>query len=340
MFKNINESFEKKFQNISNESLITKLTECLNTLNEAEMSDEDKHDSDLIRSMIDKIQTRSNAKFSPEEKSVMDKYGIERNNQRKKLTVDDRDLNPDLDNNNHLFRYRSSYSNGTPSKINYADRARKLPQRKSSQLGGDGSYWYRQNGELNRHTGYGGQNFNELERDIQNNRTKQPIRDMKRALDDRKRFQNKIDNADSERNYRMSVAKKSYDAAVASANKQYEYDTVDATEYRDRAQGEIDTLLKREPKTESKVVNEAPSYDMTPQYDARQSFYGKARVDDNGNEKTLYSYNTPVVRIVGDSVELLPKWDWSQTTLRHCKEFLKQNGFEASSLAQMRRDYL
>lgn len=91
---------------------------------------------------------------------------------------------------------------------------------------------------------------------------------------------------------------------------------------------------------ESNSLKESPVYDMTPQYDARQSFYGKARVDDNGNEKTLYSYNTPVVRIVGDKVELLPKWDWSQTTLRHAKEFLRQNGFEANSLAQMKRDYL
>ncbi len=75
---------------------------------------------------------------------------------------------------------------------------------------------------------------------------------------------------------------------------------------------------------EYKSMNEAPVNDITPQYDNRQSFYGKARVDDNGNEKTLYSYNTPVAKIVGNKVELLPKWDWSQTTLRHVKEFLKQ----------------
>ena len=81
-------------------------------------------------------------------------------------------------------------------------------------------------------------------------------------------------------------------------------------------------------------------YDMLPQHDARQSFYGKARVDDNDTEKTLYSYNTPVAKIVGGRVELLPKWDYSQTTLRHIKEFLKQNGFTADSLSQMRRDYL
>ena len=90
----------------------------------------------------------------------------------------------------------------------------------------------------------------------------------------------------------------------------------------------------------SKPLKEAPVYDMTPQYDSRKSFYNKARVDDNGNEKTLYSYNTPVAKIVDGKVELLPKWDWSQTTLRHVKEFLKQNGFEAGSVSQMRQTYL
>lgn len=90
---------------------------------------------------------------------------------------------------------------------------------------------------------------------------------------------------------------------------------------------------------ESKSLRESPVYDMTPQYDNRKSFYNKAIVDDNGNEKTLYSYNTPVVKIIDGKVELLPKWDWSQTTLRHVKEFLKQNGFEATSLSQIRDTY-
>lgn len=108
---------------------------------------------------------------------------------------------------------------------------------------------------------------------------------------------------------------------------------------RRRPQKEIATALNRDANG-SKQLKEAPSYDLRPQYDARQSFYSKARVDDENGVQTLYSYNTPVARIAGGKVELLPKWDLSQTTLRHVKEFLKQNGFEATSLAQMRRDYL
>lgn len=81
-------------------------------------------------------------------------------------------------------------------------------------------------------------------------------------------------------------------------------------------------------------------YELSPQHDARKSFYGKAHVvtDDDGTQ-ILYSYNTPVVEIKGDKVKLLPMWDSSQTTLRHVKEFLKQNGFSAGSKGEIARLY-
>lgn len=86
------------------------------------------------------------------------------------------------------------------------------------------------------------------------------------------------------------------------------------------------------------------SDEMQPQFDHRQSFYGKARVivKDDGS-KVLYSYGTPVVRIKDGKVTLLRKgylgWASSATTLRHVKEFLKQNGFKADSLKQIGADY-
>ena len=52
-------------------------------------------------------------------------------------------------------------------------------------------------------------------------------------------------------------------------------------------------------------------YELKCYYDARQSFYGKAYVVDT----------------------------YSQTTLRHIKEFLKQNGFKADSKKQIMEDY-
>ena len=81
-------------------------------------------------------------------------------------------------------------------------------------------------------------------------------------------------------------------------------------------------------------------YDLSPQHDARKSFYGKAHVvtDDDGTQ-ILYSYNTPVIELKDGKVKLLPMWDSSQTTLRHVKEFLKQNGFSAGSKGEIARLY-
>lgn len=64
-------------------------------------------------------------------------------------------------------------------------------------------------------------------------------------------------------------------------------------------------------------------YELSARYDARKSFYGKARVIDYENGTfLLQSYDTIVSRCVDGKVEELGKW--SQTTTRHQKEFKKQ----------------
>lgn len=92
---------------------------------------------------------------------------------------------------------------------------------------------------------------------------------------------------------------------------------------------------------------------LNPIYDGRKSFYNKAIVTENAviwadgqtvradGEKHLYSYNTEVCYIDAQKkVHLLPKWNFSATTLRHIKEFLKQNGFTADTKKQIEKDYL
>ena len=64
-------------------------------------------------------------------------------------------------------------------------------------------------------------------------------------------------------------------------------------------------------------------FELVPHYDARKSFYGKARVVDHENGTIeLQSYDTIVSRCVNGKVEELGKW--SATTTRHQKEFRKQ----------------
>ena len=64
-------------------------------------------------------------------------------------------------------------------------------------------------------------------------------------------------------------------------------------------------------------------YELTPKYDSRKSFYGKAHIIDyENNVVELQSYNTIVSRCVDGKIEHLGKW--SQTTSRHQREFEKQ----------------
>lgn len=89
---------------------------------------------------------------------------------------------------------------------------------------------------------------------------------------------------------------------------------------------------------ESKKVDEA-NKTLEPVFDRRSSFYKKAQVDtgDNDDENKLYSYGTLVAEMKDGKPVVYGTY--SQTTLRHIKEWLLQNGFEASSKSQIERDY-
>ena len=88
-------------------------------------------------------------------------------------------------------------------------------------------------------------------------------------------------------------------------------------------------------------------YYLTPIYDSRETFNSKAVVlvdyYDAPELIVLESYGTAVAQlkvIYGvRHLTLLPGWDSSQTTLRHVKEFLKQHGYKAETLKQIREDY-
>lgn len=85
------------------------------------------------------------------------------------------------------------------------------------------------------------------------------------------------------------------------------------------------------------------AFELTPEFDGRKSFYGKARVayPAGTDEVELFSYESHVMTLnpLSRVVSLHPRWDESATTLRHVKELLKQNGFTAVSKSQIARDY-
>ena len=81
-------------------------------------------------------------------------------------------------------------------------------------------------------------------------------------------------------------------------------------------------------------------YELTPQYDTRKSFYGKARIEETEEYLKLYSYNT-LVAMINKNENTAKVFDsYSQTTLRHIKEFLKQNNFTAINRKQIEDTYI
>lgn len=70
-------------------------------------------------------------------------------------------------------------------------------------------------------------------------------------------------------------------------------------------------------------------YELPVVYDARASFYGKAQVIIDGDKKILKSYESLVCMVENGQVFFNKDIEslTSQTTLRHIKDFLKQNGF-------------
>lgn len=69
-------------------------------------------------------------------------------------------------------------------------------------------------------------------------------------------------------------------------------------------------------------------YYLNTKYDSRKSFYGKAEVEVKDDEtKVLYSYGYKAAKKEPNGKLIVyPNYNASQTTLRHVKEFLKQEG--------------
>lgn len=79
-----------------------------------------------------------------------------------------------------------------------------------------------------------------------------------------------------------------------------------------------------------KYVSASRMFDLPSDGTGRKSFYGKAKILEDGNSATLYSYNTPVAKITDGVFEELDYSPKSQTTNRHIKQFKKFYGIEAN----------
>jgi hypothetical protein len=69
-------------------------------------------------------------------------------------------------------------------------------------------------------------------------------------------------------------------------------------------------------------------YELSPRYDARKSFYGKAHIIETSKTIKLKSYDTIILQYNKQTKQIKflcrDTWAFSQTTNRHINEFLKQ----------------
>jgi hypothetical protein len=80
------------------------------------------------------------------------------------------------------------------------------------------------------------------------------------------------------------------------------------------------------------------SYNLEARFDPHKSFYGKAIVFELSQGRLiLKSYDKEVADISNGVAKVYGIH--SKTTLRHIKEFLRQNGFKAASVNQILADY-
>lgn len=238
------------------ESLRRAIEEKLNSLNEAEMSAEDKHDSDILKQIYRKTQVRANAALTPEEKEVLKKYDLERNPDTKNIRLATRDI-PGyraymFGRDDDVTRIDSK-TGGVykPSdKINYADKARKRPERGLQNTRfeyddfapapdyeirheiGDDEYW-------------NGTKYQRAERIADNQEMTKNVRKMKDLLHTRNKAQQFIDNSQEEQDAKIDKMKAEYERRLADLKKSYDDKTRHSTYKIDRANNEIDALLKR-----------------------------------------------------------------------------------------------
>ena len=68
-------------------------------------------------------------------------------------------------------------------------------------------------------------------------------------------------------------------------------------------------------------------YNLIPKFENVKSYYDKTQVEFENNIKRLFSYNVLVceINVEENTFYLYKDFNFSQTTLRHVKEFLKQH---------------
>ena len=224
------------------------LSNKLSQMNEAEMSDEDKRDNQILRNIYYKTQRRANAALTPEEQAVLDKYGLIRSTGNKDIVK----LDPNKYSGTSVtspHQYLSGGADVHDDRVNLADRARKIPDRQPIRD-------YLRSGEYRvSDTTFDhdpkGKYKNTFQRKMNRANSaqmQQPMQDMKRLLSDRNDEQGRLDKADTEYQATIAKAKADYEKRIKGAEDALEFTKKYSSKGVDAANAEINRMLKRDKK--------------------------------------------------------------------------------------------
>ena len=221
------------------------LSEKLSQMNEAEMSDEDKRDNQILRNIYDKTQRRANAALTPEEQAVLDKYGLYRSTGNKDIMKPGKDAfhARSITSPPHYFRGGIDVHD---DRVNLADRARKISDRQPIRdFVNSGDYNFYDTTYDHDPKGDYKNTFQRKMNRAHSAQMQQPMQDMKRLIKTRNYEQGRLDKADANYKDAIAKAKSDYEKRMKSAEDSLASTKKYASKSVNDANAEIDRMLKR-----------------------------------------------------------------------------------------------
>lgn len=221
------------------------LSEKLSQMNEAEMSDEDKRDNQILRNIYDKTQRRANAALTPEEQAVLDKYGLYRSTGNKDIMKPGKDAFH-ASSITSPPRYFRGGIDVHDDRVNLADRARKISDRQPIRdFVNSGDYNFYDTTYDHDPEGDYKNTFQRKMNRAHSAQMQQPMQDMKRLISTRKYEQGRLDKADANYKDAIAKAKSDYEKRMKSAEDSLASTKKYASKSVNDANAEIDRMLKR-----------------------------------------------------------------------------------------------
>ena len=221
------------------------LSEKLSQMNEAEMSDEDKRDNQILRNIYDKTQRRANAALTPEEQAVLDKYGLYRSTEDKDIMKPGKDAfhTRSITSPPHYFRGGIDVHD---DRVNLADRARKISDRQPIRdFVNAGDYTVHDTTFDHDPKGNYKNTFQRKFNRANSAWMQQPMKAMRNLLNHRNYEQGRLDTADAKYKDAIAKAKADYEKRIKDAEDSLAYTKKYSAKHVDDANAEIDRMLKR-----------------------------------------------------------------------------------------------